>query len=111
MTRQEALKIFASGLNSFLHRNNLTQAAAAALLHCTRSNICNILKETSFPSFESITELAEHGMRLDEIFGADLANKLIAAANAEKTPLEQAQRLRDEMQALLAQLDNEIKGA
>lgn len=77
MDRQCALDIFSKGFLKFLDRNDLTLDQVGKLLGCGRANIHKIKTGKNFPSVEGIFTLVENGMRIEEIFGSDLAEKLL----------------------------------
>ena len=76
MNRNDALKIFSKGFNRFIDRKGYTRETAGALLGCKEANISKIKAGKGFPSVEGIFTLIEDGMRLEEIFGVELAEKL-----------------------------------
>lgn len=78
MTREKALQIFSKGFEAFRLRNGYTQDQVGDILGCGRANINKIKSGKNFPSMEGVFTLVEHGMRLEEIFGAELAEKLTA---------------------------------
>ena len=78
MTREKALQIFSKGFEAFRLRNGYTQDQVGDILGCGRANINKIKSGKNFPSMEGVFTLVEHGMKLEEIFGAELAEKLTA---------------------------------
>lgn len=78
MNRKQALEIFSKGFNKFVDRKGYTLNSAGDLLGCKSANISKIKAGKGFPSMESVFTLVEHGMKLEEIFGAELAEKLTA---------------------------------
>ena len=76
MTRNDALQIFSRGFENFRKRKSLTLDEVGKILGCGRANVFKIKSGSNFPSVEGIFTLVENGMRLEEIFGSDLAQKL-----------------------------------
>lgn len=78
MTREKALQIFSKGFEAFRLRNGYTQDQVGEILGCGRANINKIKSGKNFPSMEGVFTLVEQGMKLEEIFGPELAEKLTA---------------------------------
>lgn len=78
MDRQMALKAFSKGLETFRLRNNYTSRGIAQKLNVSDAFLSNMRKGKALPGFETLCDLIDLGMRLDEIFGADLASKMSA---------------------------------
>lgn len=85
MTREQALQIFSQGFEAFRLRNDLTQDQVGRILGCGRANVNKIKSGKNFPSMEGVFTLIENGMTLDEIFGPELAAKLLNG-NTAKAP-------------------------
>ena len=77
MNRKDALTIFSKGFNKFIERKGYTRETAGKLLGCKEGNISKIKAGNGFPSVEGIFTLIEDGMKLEEIFGTELAEKLL----------------------------------
>lgn len=77
MTREQALEIFARGLEHFRHRKGYTMDQLGKIIGCGRANIHKIKERKNFTSMEGLFYLIEDGMTLYEIFGTDLAEKLV----------------------------------
>lgn len=77
MNRKDALTIFSKGFNKFVDRKGYTLNSAGDLLGCKSANISKIKAGKGFPSVEGIFTLIEDGMRIEEIFGSELAEKLL----------------------------------
>lgn len=86
MDRKKSLEIFSSGFDKFIKRNGYTQEQVGALLGCGRANVNKIKSGKNFPSMDGVFILAENGMRLNEIFGDELAEKLINNVEAANKP-------------------------
>lgn len=78
MTREQALEIFARGLEHFRHRKGYTMDQLGKIIGCGRANIHKIKERKNFTSMEGLFYLIEDGMTLYEIFGTELAEKLTA---------------------------------
>lgn len=109
MTRDEALSLFSRGFSEFLKRNGFTLEYVGSLLGCSKANVSNIRNGKTAPSFENLMILVENGMTLDEIFGPELARKLVSQSRPSKppvpeSPLEKARFVRAGLKELLAQL-------
>jgi transcriptional regulator with XRE-family HTH domain len=81
MDRKKSLEIFSSGFDKFIKRNGYTLEQVGDLLGCGRSNVHKIKSGKNFPSMDGVFILAEKGMTLEEIFGDELADKLIKSAS------------------------------
>lgn len=89
MDRTKTLEIFSKGFKKFMDRKGFTRNEIAKLIDCTTGNISKMKAGTGLPSVESLFSLVENGMRIEEIFGSELAEKLIEGlvpepSNAEK---------------------------
>lgn len=114
MTRNEALKVFSAGFVNFLKRGRFTLDEIGGILSCSKSNVSLMTKSKVSPTFETVMTLAENGMTLEEIFGAELAGKLISASKSGKpdscgTPEEKADFVREGLVKLLAMMDGIAK--
>lgn len=105
MDKQTALQIMCTGLKDFRTRKGWSQDQLGQILDCGKANISNIENKKGFPAMESVFTLIENGMTLEELFGKELADKLQSPSRPE-SPMEQAQRLKGEMQALLQKLES-----
>ena len=83
MNRKQALEIFSKGFNKFVDRKGYTLNSVGDLLGCKSANISKIKAGKGFPSVEGIFTLIEDGMKLEEIFGSELAEKLLDGLKPE----------------------------
>ena len=88
MTRDKAIEIFSKGFCKFLERKGITQEAAGVLMDCSKANANKIKNGHGLPSVEGLFSLVENGMTLEEIFGADLAKKLVESYKIEGADVE-----------------------
>lgn len=88
MTREEAIRIFSVGFERFLERSGLTLEAAGQIMDSTKGNASRIKQKKGLPSVEGLFSLVENGMTLEEIFGADLAKKLVESYKIEGADVE-----------------------
>ena len=88
MTKEQALEFFATGLEKFRLRKGYTMDQLGKVIGCGRANIHKIKERKNFTSMESLFYLIEDGMTLEEIFGPELAAKLLNGntANAPDVP-------------------------
>ena len=108
MERTEALRIFGGGLASFMDRKGYQQKDIAEFCELTISTVSTMQSGKSAPSFKSVCILVEKGMSLDEIFGAELAQKLAAdyqRTAVRKEPLTAARQAKEILKLLLNELE------
>ena len=95
MTREQALQIFSQGFEAFRLRNGLTQDQVGQILGCGRANVNKIKSGKNFPSMDGVFTLIENGMTLEEIFGPELAAKLLNGNPAKATDIPEYKPLVD----------------
>lgn len=109
MPNKIAFPFFCEGLTNFMARNSFTLENVGDMLGCSRVNIHNLRKGRIAPTFGIVCGLLEHGMTLEEMFGPELARKLVSQSQPSKppipeSPLEKARFVRAGLKELLAQL-------
>ena len=111
MTREQLLSTFSKGITKFIERKGVTIRFLAKQAGCSEQNIYKMRDGSSLPSMEVLVALVENGMRLEEIFGSELA--AILRNNSEPsnaTPLEKAKIVRQGLRELLVMLDGMKEG-
>ena len=69
--------------NAFLHRKKLKHREAAPGIGVSQSLVSSWAANRAVPSYDSLCKLIEAGMTADELFGKELAAKLIANSATE----------------------------
>lgn len=108
MDRNEALKTFSNGLIDFMRRTKKTPSDVAELLGVVESNISLYKSGKSLPKFIGVYALLDAGMRLEEIFGNELAEKLTSEfqkTQALRNPKESIKQAKEFLTFLTVQLD------
>lgn len=83
MEKSEVYKIFSSGLSNFMDRKGYKSKEIAKILGITDASASTMANGKTLPRFEKVFTLVEKGMTLEEIFGADLARKLMDSYKIE----------------------------
>lgn len=83
MKKDEVLRVFSKGFSQFLEREKIEPKKAAELLGVTDATISTIKSGKTLPRFDKVFNLVELGMRLEEIFGPELAEKLLEGLKPE----------------------------
>lgn len=107
MEREEAQKIFSKGLAKFMFRTGLNGEAVAKILGIKSECISVYKSGKNLPKLPSVFTLVENGMRLDEIFGEELAAKMVAVYQENKakaSPMETAMQAKQILNLLLEQV-------
>ena len=92
MDRAKTLEIFSKGFKKFMDRTGETRTEIAEKIGCKEANISKFKAGTGLPSVESLFSLVENGMRLEEIFGSELAEKLMEGLVPEPSQSEKANK-------------------
>ena len=74
----------------------------------SKAHVSNIKNGKNLPSAEVLFQLLEDGMRLDEAFGRELAQKLVSdyqKIQMESSPMEAISQLREFQNALLSRIE------
>lgn len=85
MEKDEIRRNFSKGLCNFAKRKCYTHEEIAKKIGCSTSNISHLKSGKTIPHLGLIYNLLDNGMTLDEVFGPDLAAKLLAET-ARKRP-------------------------
>ena len=88
MQKSEVYKIFSSGLSKFMDRKGYKSKEIAKILGITDASASTMANGKTLPRFEKVYTLIENGMSIDEIFGADLAKKLMDSYKIEGADVE-----------------------
>lgn len=88
MEKSEVYKIFSSGLSNFMDRKGYKSKEIAKILGITDASASTMANGKTLPRFEKVYTLVEKGMTLEEIFGADLAKKLMESYKTEGADVE-----------------------
>lgn len=106
--KDEILTIFANGLANYQVRTRKNQSEIALDAGAARSNVSFWLNAKTMPSLQIVANLLSAGMLLEEVFGKDLAERIIererSERRAESTPEDSAAVVRSGLQALLDSL-------
>lgn len=78
------LGIFASGINKFLARANLTQTALAKKVGATKVCVSQWSTGKCEPKVSSLAALIEEGITAEEIFGKDIARRLMKNSSSAR---------------------------
>lgn len=114
MVNKTSFPFFCEGLSNFIKRNSFTLENVGSMLGCSRVNVYNLKIGKIAPSFGIVCGLLEHGMTLEEMFGPNLAAKIVVPEikkQQPETPLEKAKFVRAGLKELLRQLtelDNDL---
>lgn len=106
---------FAAGLARFMHRNNLNLKDVAAWFDINEASVSKWRSGKTTPYIDKVTVLIDKGMRLDEIFGAEIAAKLTSdyqvnqAVENPQGSLERAKQFSLDLNELLKQIESNIK--
>jgi len=71
-------------LNSFLSRRKLKHRELAKMLECSQALVGRYAYNSATPSYENIVKLLKIGMTIEELFGEDVADKVIVKANSSR---------------------------
>ena len=108
MEQAEARRIFSGGLAAFMSRKGLLLKDVASTLDVTEVSISRMRSAKILPTFDKVFALAENGMALEEIFGAELAQKLAAdyqRTAVRKEPLTAARQAKEILKLLLKEVE------
>ena len=108
MTREQALAILSRGIKAYRRRLVITQDRLGEIIGVTKSNISTMERGKSAPSIEVLYSLAENGMSVEEMFGAEISARMSRRPEPE-TPMEKAQMVKQGLLELLGMF-NEQKG-
>lgn len=78
LDKEDVLKAFSEGLEAFATRTRRSQAELADTAGVVQSNVSHWLRARTMPSLQVAANLLAAGMALDEVFGKDLAAKVMA---------------------------------
>ena len=88
---------FQKGLKAYLARTGRTQTSLAKSIFVAQSSLNNWCRGKADPSV-TIALLALEGMTLEEIFGKEVAEKLIANSMPKEAPVEVKEESRSDVQ-------------
>lgn len=86
---------FQKGIKAYLARTGRTQSSLAKSIFVSPTSIYSWMKGISDPSV-TVSLLALEGMTLEEMFGKELAEKLIANSKPKEEPKEAPAEAKDE---------------
>ena len=86
---------FQKGIKAYLARTGRTQSSLARSIFVSQTAICSWTKGISDPSV-TVSLLALEGMTLEELFGKELAEQLIANSKPKEEPKEEPAEPKDE---------------
>lgn len=105
LNKEDILKHFSEGLQEYSARTRRSQADLAAAAGVVQSNVSHWLKARTMPSLQVAANLLSAGMTLEEVFGKDLAEKVMArdrnSTNSGDGHEDPAAVVRSGLQALL----------
>ncbi len=78
------LGIFSAGINKFLARINLTQTALAKKVGATKVCVSQWSTGKCEPKVSSLAALIEEGITAEEIFGKDIARRLMKNSSSAR---------------------------
>lgn len=78
MKKEDVYRIFSAGFSAFEDRNGFDHKDVAKILDISDASVSTMRSGKTLPRFDKVFTLVEHGMKLEEIFGAELAEKLTA---------------------------------
>ena len=78
MKKEDVYRIFSAGFSAFEDRNGFDHKDVAKILDISDASVSTMRSGKTLPRFDKVFTLVEHGMRLEEVFGAELAEKLTA---------------------------------
>ncbi len=108
MEQAEARRIFSGGLADFMSRKGHTLDSLAKILGIKNPSVSVMKSGKTLPTFDKVFTLAENGMALEEIFGAELAQKLAAdyqRTAVRKEPLTAARQAKEILKLLLKEVE------
>ena len=88
---------FQKGLKAYLARTGRTQSSLARSIFVGQSSLNNWCRGKADPSV-TVALLALEGMTLEELFGEEVANKLLANSKPKEAPVEVKEENRSEVQ-------------
>ena len=88
---------FQKGIKSYLARTGRTQTSLAKSIFVSQTAICSWKNGISDPSV-TVSLLALEGMTLEEIFGKEVAEKLIENSKPKEATVEAKEENRSEVQ-------------
>lgn len=114
MEKDEIRRNFSKGLCNFAKRKCYTHEEIAEKIGCSTSNISHLKSGKTIPHLGLIYNLLDNGMTLDEVFGPDLAAKLLAETarkrpQGDDSPDEKAAYVMAGFEGLLSMMDGKAK--
>lgn len=107
MEQEKARAIFSRGLSDYMARKRFILNDVSKILDITPVSVCRMRGGAIMPTFDKVFTLVENGMRLDEIFGKELADRLVSEYQEERakdSPIETAMQAKKILNLLLEQV-------